>query len=220
MDSYNFTYKDVLKRYERIINKPSRFEIRFLATILLIITIVNITSLCFASEEWESVSTSSMNGIRATSNSNFFTSYDGTNGLAYFPIEKGYIYRFSVLTDFTNSRIVVGSSDLPALNGSYTLLYTDLQNEGDTYSFIANGDDFAFISISPFVVSSQILVERQKLENMNGAVSDLVENVGISQIWDIFDTGIGFVGVVVLVAFGIFLIVLAIKKVSKGKSEF
>lgn len=214
MDSYkyNFTYKDVLKRYERIINKPSKFEIKLLATILLVITIVNITSLCFASEE-EDVEIHVANNLGISTNQNYFN-YNDTYNIGYVEIEKGYIYTF--YNNLPGYDVICAFSyDVPAVNVVYYDTFTTDRNS--SYSFISDDYDYMFFDFQQNYV---LRVTRKKIVGYDTAVSELVDNVGISQVWDIFDTSIGFVVVVVLAAFGIFLVVIAIRKIQKGKSEF
>lgn len=198
--------------------KLDKYDKYFIAFILVIITLFNIGQ-CFAAEEWEEVETTTVQGINVSSNSNYFYS-SPNNIIRYFNIETGYIYKIEVIKDLSSSRYLVGSSELPALNVPYNLLTSDLQHLGDTYTFIANGSNYAFLSYSPNADSSGITVSRQKIAGQSSAINDLVDNVGVNQLWGVFEGGIDFVGVIVLVAFGLFLVFLLIKKLSKGKADF
>lgn len=88
-------------------------------------------------------------------------------------------------------------------------------NRGNSYSFISNDYNYLFFNNVDWGY-----LTREKIANMDGAIGDLVSNVGPQQLWSVFESGIDFIGIVVLVAFGLFLIVLLIKKLSKGKSDF
>ena len=194
--------------------KLDKYDKYFVAFILVILVIFNIGS-CFASET-ESVNLDTIQNVVAVANSNAFVSTSGNSSL-YFLAEKGYRYNINVVNSFQNSRLVVTSSAMPSVNVEYNILYY-LQNEGDNYVFNSYSDQY--ITISSNVPSGYIVVTRERIENMNGAIGDLVSNVGPQQLWGVFESGIDFIGVVVLVAFGLFLIVLLIKKLSKGKSDF
>lgn len=54
-------------------------------------------------------------------------------------------------------------------------------------------------------------------DNMSNAVNGLVDNVGINNIWGIFDISINYIVIAVLVAFGIYIVFRFIRKISKGK---
>ena len=199
--------------------KLDKFDRMFIAFVFVLVTLFNIGSFVFASEDWEEVNTTLLSDVAASTNSNYFTSSSGSN-TRYFQLEVGYIYRVRVLQNLSGRRLVVGSSDQPAVNVPYDILTSSLLNAGDSYSFISNGSSYAFLAFSPSAQTTAITVERQKIEGYNSAISDLVDNVGLNNFWGVFEGGIDFVGVVVLVAFGIFLVALAIKKISKGKSDF
>lgn len=211
---YKFNYFDVVKRHERIINRPKDWEIKALAIIILMVTFIyTFTSFGFCSEV-EQVEFDSVPKIRIYSNYNYFVQDLTTNGIGvgYFPIESGYIYYIKNNHNFARQLAV--SSNIPALNVTYN--YIGELEPGETYSYIGSSG-YLYFDFSSY---QNISVSREKMSSQGVAVSELVDNVGINQIWGVFESGISFVGVVVLVAFGLFLVVLAIKKVSKGKSEF
>lgn len=200
--------------------KLDKYDKYFVAFILVILVIFNLCTFVYADEEWETVEVSTADGIWADESHNYFYSSGSSEfGVSYFPLEVGYIYRITVVQDMSNARSVVGTSEIPSLNVEYNYLSGGLQHVGDSYSIIGT-NSYGFIAYSPSASSSHILVERQKVASMNSAVGDLVSGVGPQQLWSVFESGIDFVGVVVLVAFGLFLIVLLIKKLSKGKSDF
>lgn len=215
---YKFNYFDVVKRHERIINRPKDWEIKVLAIIMLMVTFLyTFTSFAFCSE-LEEVDFSIVNGIRIRTDTNYFSSGDGSSYVGYLELEKGYIYHISKVNSGTSYAQVALCNNTPALNVPYNFLTAIAP--GQSYSYIPSNDDYLIISFNTNSDGSTINVTREKIDSYEGAVSDLVDNVGVNQVWEVFGNGVDFIGVVVLVAFGLFLVVLAIKKVSKGKSEF
>lgn len=156
----------------------------------------------------ESVTGQKINGVTINSNNNYFTENTNTFVMC-FEIQKGYKYTFT--NNAGVSRDIVFSHDLPAVNVTYDFIKS-LPN-GESYSFIVNDDTYFYISGT----SGSYIVTREKLSSMTGAVSDLVSNVGVDNIWNIFDISINYIVVVVLFVFGCYIIFRIIKKVSRGK---
>lgn len=215
-NKYHFTFHDVIKRHERILNCPKDWEIRIVACMFLIVTIINLLTLSVFCSEIEDVNVNVLNGLNISSSRNYFDA--SSYSLGYFQLEPGYIYHivFNTGGPATGDRHLAISENAPALNGTYNYLGT--LSLGNTYDYIANDNEYLYFSY--FQQNDAVSVTREKIQGYNGAVEDLVNNVGVNQIWGVFENGISFVGVVVLVAFGLFLVVLAIRKISKGKSEF
>lgn len=190
--------------------KLDKYDKYFVAFILVILVIFNIGS-CFASEI-ENVSSETVQNLQMGTESNFFYATEN-HVIRYAQLEKGYIYHFK-----NNSAqypcYISFSNDVPAVNVPYYEL-TKIPASG-TYDFISNNYSYAYFNDMDWPMN----LTREKIANMDGAVGDLVSNVGFNQLWSVFEGGIDFIGVVVLVAFGLFLIVLLIKKLSKGKSDF
>lgn len=212
-------YKKAL--YSRIYNKIKFDPIEKFAFVvtLCIATLFSFFSCvsCYASDS-ESVSYDIVSGIYIAPNSNYFvTNTSASTG--YFQLEKGYIYTITCSTNTANLRLAT-SNEIPEANGTYNYL-TTIGSSSDTYSYsyIVN-DSNSYLYFDFSWATTGINVTREKIANYEGAVTDLVDNVGVNQIWSVFEDGTSFIGVVVLVAFGLFLVVLAINKVSKGKSEF
>lgn len=190
-----------------------KFIILFL---ILFILFFNFSSV-FASE-WEDITLSDVYNIHATDNGNVFVSGGRVN---YFQTEIGYIYKIEVLHDFSNDKIVVGSSSTPALNGTYDILYTGLRSLGDTYTY--SGNDNIFISISQGLnpeFLDYIKVSRTRITGQGTAVDDLVDNVGFNSLWGIFGNTTSYILIVVSVALGLFLLVCVIRGISKTKTKF
>lgn len=211
---YKFNYFDVVKRHERIINRLKNWEVKVLAIIMLIVTFIyTFTNFSFCSEI-ENVDTTIVNGIYIAPNSNIFTT-DSNRYLLYCETEPGYIYYIKNVSTSTSIRIAYSDS-VPIVNGTYTSL--GLLSAGETYTY--SGNTYLYLCSNSNVDGANVQITRERINGYNGVVSDLVDNVGVNQIWGVFENGVSFVGVVILVAFGLFLVVLAIRKVSKGKSEF
>lgn len=190
--------------------KLDKYDKYFVAFVLVILVIFNIGS-CFAVEV-ENVESTQVSGLAITSNNNYFTS-TSSHSVRYITLEKGYIYHFTNnSTQYPQS--VCFSYDVPSVN----VPYYDYRAVpvGESFSFVSNDYDYFYFAGQ----DTNMVVTREKIANMDGAVGDLVSNVGVNQLWSVFENGIDFIGIVVLVAFGLFLIVLLIKKLSKGKSDF
>lgn len=192
--------------------KLDKYDKYFVAFILVIITLFNIGQ-CFAVEE-EDVDFSIVQGIWSNSNQNYFSvNTDIRQG--YVQLEKGYIYTFHNLGSTDSSFCFC--NDAPAVNVVY-YNYTSVTG-GNDYSFVVN-DDFNYLVFSVNNPNTNRILTRHKIASQENAVDDLVNNVGVNQLWGVFEGGINFVGVIVLVAFGLFLVFLLIKKLSKGKADF
>lgn len=192
--------------------KFDKYDKYFVAFVLVILVIFNIGQ-CFAVEE-EDVEYSIVQGIWSNQNQNYF-SVNNDIRQGYVELEKGYIYTFHNRASSDSSFCFC--NDTPAINVVY-YNYNSISG-GTDYSFVVN-DDFNYLVFSVNNPNTNRILTRHKIASQETAVGDLVDNVGFNQLWGVFESGIDFVGVVVLVAFGLFLIVLLIKKLSKGKSDF
>lgn len=161
------------------------------------------------------VETTHISGVIATPDSNIFTVSNNTIGVDYFYAEKGKKYTITLLQDVNVERIIVSSSSVPKLNDIYEILYSNLHYAGDIFVFSPPED--TYISISTSLPENYFSITYDYLNGQSNAVSGLVENVGISSIWNIFDISINYIVVVVLFAFGIYIIFRIITKISKGK---
>lgn len=159
--------------------------------------------------EVESVDVTTANLSINSSRNYFISSETGTVG--YFNIEKGYIYHITN-NSATSERLVVLSQNSPAVNVEYTIL-TSIPI-GSSFDYIANQDTTMYIS---YGASSQSTITREKVASMDGVVGDLVENVGIQSLWNTFNDSVPFISIVVLFAFGLFIIIALIRKLRKGK---
>lgn len=187
----------------------SKFKNRLL--ILLCCFVVIFPFWCIKGLCAEDVSFSTVNGIFIDPSRNYFqtTSTSGL-GTGYFEIENGYIYTIKNTSSF--NRNIAMSNSIPAVNVTYQFITTLEPNE--SYSFISTGVSYLYFDFSG---TSGISIEREEVEGMNNAVNGLVNNVGINNLWNIFDTSINYIVIVILFAFGFFIIVALIKKLRKGK---
>lgn len=179
-----------------------------LCCIVIIFPFWCVRGLCAELEEVEVIS---INGISVNPNRNYFGT--ASQNLGYFQMEMGYVYHVFFTGSATTPRNLAVSSELPVLNGTYTFLTT--LNNGETYDYIPVSSQYLYFSY--YQQYEGVTVTREKLQGQQSAVNDLVENVGTGNLWSIFEIAIDYIWVVVLVAFGIFIITRIIKKLSKSK---
>ena len=160
-----------------------------------------IKGLCAEDVEPEVINDISFN----SATSNYFVSNPG-NTLYCFHIEPGFRYTFTNNT--TNSRGLVLSSEKPAVDVTFTQL--TVITVGNSYTYIGEG----YVFMTSY---GDLDVTRESIASMDNTVAQLVDNVGISNLWGVFNSGINYIVVVVLFAFGFFIIVALIKKLRKGK---
>lgn len=162
-------------------------------------------------EEEEILTPTVINGMSIASNRNYFDTASGS--IAYVELEKGYKYIFLNTTTEYRRNLAV-SSDIPVVNGIYKFLVS--LEPGQSYEYIPNDDTYLYFEWS----ASSGQISRIKLTSMDGAVSDLVNNVGIQSLWNTFNDANPFLLVVVLFSFGLFIIIALVRKLRKGKGGF
>lgn len=190
--------------------KLDKYDKYFICFLLIILVFVNVSQVLAV--ETENVDYNVVNNLSIYYTRNYFNTSSSAN-TGYLLLEKGYIY---YITKTTGSCSLATSNEVPAVNVPYN--YLGELSSGDVYSYLSNSDtDYLYFCFSN---DANVIVTREKIEGMNDAIGGLVDNVGISNLWGVFENGIDFVGVVVLVGFGLLLVALLIKKVSKGKSDF
>lgn len=161
--------------------------------------------------------------------SKYFAKFTGVleeqpNVLAYyFPVEFGHTYTIDFDISNPNEYLrVLYTSDLPS-EGTEFFEYKALPTGIHSYTFNSFVDGYMYFYFYTYNYDSNVLTInsiKDVTSVQSNVVVSLVHNVGISQIWDIFDISINYIVVVVLVAFGLFIIFKLIKKVSKGKQGF
>ena len=148
-------------------------------------------------------------------NYNYFT-YSENGSVGYIQMEKGYIYHISFDSSGAGDRTVAVSSSVPELYSTYS--YLTFLKPGDTFSYACTSDEYLYLDYSWYNVL--VTVSSERIPGINSAIDDLVNNVGIDNIWSIFDISVNYIVVVVLFAIGVYIIFSFIKKGSKGKSGF
>lgn len=140
----------------------------------------------------------------------------GSGGsMTTFYCEKGYVYHIT-LNAGSFERPTVYSTETPEVNGEYTFLFSTSTNEF-TFDYYCIENCYLCINGDLLGTTQRIFVTRDLAEGMTSSVTGLVENVGISQLWNIFDISINYIVVVVLFAFGCYIIFRIIRKISRGK---
>lgn len=137
-----------------------------------------------------------------------------TGYCAYFQLKESYYYNITNNTQGTRTYLYF--SDIPVVGSTFNYYLT--VQAGQTVTIIA---EQGFLVLSDFSSNSSVGyftdVQEETRESMEKSVDSLVNNVGQEQIWSIFDTGVPIALLVVIVAFGIFIIGFASRKIQKGK---
>lgn len=191
-------------------SKTKRILLILLCVFVLFFPFWCVAGLCAETEE---VELSNVQQLRLTANSNYFVTYSGAS-VTYFQAEPG--YKYTITTSSSSDRLVVASSELPANNVLYDIIANILVSESNTYSFISTNNNY----ISLNGTNSLFTVTRENIGGMNDAVNTLASVVSPSAFWNIFDISINYIVIAVVVAFGIFIFTLVIKKITKGKEGF
>lgn len=146
------------------------------------------------------------NNTGLTSNTNFDT--------YYFPVTSGstYVVNYSNIAD---GRIAF--SDSVEL-GTRVNEFFRIGNVDGQYIFTPEDDGYFFLICSDHTVNPVIKVSIS--DSYENSIGSLVNNVGIENIWSIFDISVNYIVVVLLFAIGVYIIFSFIKKGSKGKSGF
>lgn len=138
----------------------------------------------------------------------------------YFSLKAGHRYKITNKFDtfvhycFTD---LVPDDGVSVLDGGQNL------NSGSSHTFNANRDTYLFIFIyAP--VSEELSIDDISIIDLSPpgfstAVTDLVYNVGVENIWNTFGISLPYVLVVVGVGFGFYMIFHSIKEISKGREK-
>lgn len=156
---------------------------------------------------------------------------ESTGGkILYAPLQKNskYSFQFSVgsasLEPQRQITVRICKASEVSIGSTVVVLSTAIIDDNSkdfTYEFntFSDGNYFLVISLSGAWFTT-LPNDVFKLYNINGnynnVISDLVDNVSFN-LWNVFNNGIPFILVVVLVSFGFYLIIHAIKEVSKGR---
>lgn len=185
---------------------------------------------CFAVSSVESSGVSS--DLFFDTSSGQFQSDDDFS-VVYFDLVEGHNYTLTYDTSYWPTQDVQGASKFygilstqePSAGVSGDLIMTaNLTSYGSgSFTFVAPDNGYLVFSVSAiynfyqYFDSNCLTLVDNSSDVMQNSVDSLVNNVGQEQIWSIFDTGIPIALLVVLVAFGIFIIGFASRKIQKGK---
>lgn len=145
-------------------------------------------------------------------------SAEGIESVVFFPLDHNTDYSFK--TTFIQPQWEGGLYLSYSLDdGTRTLSLLDRIESFDfnskDYNYFAvsskhiNDIDLSVFSLSYVVPSSGI----------STAVDSLVQNVGITNIWDTFELSLPYVLIVVVVGFGFYMILSLVRKLQKGKAR-
>lgn len=194
-------------------------KIKKISFILLILFILLFPFWCvkgFCSENTE-IDGTIINGLALGSNDYNGVLHSGSSNVIYFPVESGKKYNIVFDEGLTSgaNRYIFQSPDIPAVGVSYNFI-AEL-NAGNSFTYVANDEYLAIFSLSANVDLLNLIKVYELPSGMSDSVDSLVSNVGIDSIWNIFDISINYIVVVVLFAFGCYIIFRIIKKISRGK---
>lgn len=140
---------------------------------------------------------------------------ESTNSAVVYSLIEGHSYTFYNNVSF--SRKIYFSSEFPSY-GVPAIEHTVDSNS--TYKFTVDSDSYFYVSQVSSSVDYMLLNKLvDTTQGLPFAVNSLVENVGINNIWETFEISLPYVGVVVLVSFGFYLIFHNIKELSKGREK-
>lgn len=196
--------------------KLDKYDRMFIAFIFVVVTIVSICNCCFADEGSEEVYFSSVEGV-FISGTDHTLKTSSTATLYYIELDENYIYHISITASAGYRLGFSNSIDL----GTQVYNYQASGSGKDIEMTVdASTMNYLFFDISSDVPFTTYTITKTLKTGFSTSVDSLVQNVGVNQLWGVFENGIDFVGVVVLCAFGFFLVFLLIKKLTKGKSDF
>lgn len=183
---------------------------KFLIILFLSVLFINFFVICgYCSEN---VELSQVSGITIDFNGNAFVANSAGN-VKYFLAKKGYKYTISLSSASDINRLFCTSENVPALNVPYTLLGVFVA--GTEYNYIPSDDVYIGLATSNYWS-----VTSEQLPGFDSSINDLVNNVGPSALWGIFGNTTNYILIVVSVSLGLFLLVCAIRGISKTKSKF
>lgn len=182
--------------------------------ISLIFIVVSMFSIfncfCFATEEISGVEISNVSPSFSSDNP-VFVNRPGANAV-YFNVIPGhkYAYYFDYQTSFCYSY------DEPSIGVNY---YDIIYPNSSPYEFVAEADYlFLFVGSS----SNPVNLETVRLVDITpsgfaSVIGNLSLNVGLSQLWNVFETSIPWILVVVLFVFGWWFFSHWVKELGKGR---
>ncbi len=177
---------------------------------LVIMTILCVfNNFCYAVED---VGYEVVSNIEINPSLNFFRPFTGSS-TGYFPLEKGYIYKFIPKNSSVHLAV---SSKVPEAYSNYN--YIKKLEVGESYSYISSSSsDFLYFSFS--WAGGDFEITRELIPGMSGSIALLSSTLNPDSLWGVFGSSIPYVCIVVLVGFGFYLIFRIIKGVSKGRAK-
>lgn len=139
---------------------------------------------------------------------------------SYFSVIPGHTYKitissierpYDICCCLTSSVPTVGveANDVKYLQ-SFTYVFTA---GSDDYFFLVN----TFIDDVNYLLSDNLVVEDITTSEFSASINLLSDFVSVANIWSVFNNSIPYILVIILVAFGIYLISHAIREISKGR---
>lgn len=167
---------------------------------------------CFASETLEPSQTGL--GLFIDSSGNIISDDDGRYIVYNFDKPGNYTFstKIDVIVGFVNNNPSVGDK----------VIDREYYKPGEFFTiYIEEPSEYSFFVVTSHNVSAFYLVDVQyePVVGFSSVIDKLSLNVGISQIWEVFETPISLVVPFVLVAFGYFIIARVICSISKGKGR-
>lgn len=185
----------------------------FISIVSVIVTLLCLFNVfVFAYENLEYITISN---LTIDVDSNTFKAQNGSI-LGYYPLEKGFTYTITIPENWSQDRRVALSSEVPSPGTS--LKFLSYIKPGESYSYSCY-DDSEFMYIDFSSANQGLILTRTPITGLKSAVESLVDNVGVNNIWNTFEISLPYVGVVVLVGFGFYLIFHNIKEISNGKEN-
>ena len=209
------------------------------AIICVIVTFICVfNTFCFA-ESYDTVITPTylFNASLTYPNSQFgqvCTITDSNDYFVFYSIPSYYGCNYHFTIDFsdypsTNPTFfrLFECSEFPQVGSQLKVLDYFEINQGDIldFDYYLSVDKQLYLCLSSNGTGNQyvwdhINITTDYLPNgFNDVVNSLVENVGISSIWETFETSLPYVCLVVLAGFGFYLIFHNIKELSKGREK-
>lgn len=197
------------------------YRLDFLDKLVISITFVIVTficifnTFCFASTQVSGTEVSNLSISYPAVPNGTFSYFEGAKGIC-FEVVPGHSYEFTC--NVTTSRVF---SDVFPSDGEHFVGSLYYPSVGTTYKFTADSSYvYIYFSNQSGTVDSQtvFLIDVTPV-GLTYAINELVQNVGISNIWNTFDIALPFVLVVVVISFGFYIIFTMIKKFSKGNTS-
>lgn len=199
-----------------------RIDKIFISLTFIIVTFICIfNTFCYANENIETVL---IDGIRLDTSAGVtkFNSSTVGSGFYFEPI-KGHTYLITNNYIGTPSNFAVSLMNLPDIPfiGYETTEIRRYLNPGNSYEYKADNDTVVCIFIQKNSNASDLLQNISVMDitpvGLKSVVGNLSLNVGLSQIWTVFETSIPYILVVVIFSLGVWFITHNIIEHSKGR---